>query len=86
MRNKEIWKYIKDKDLFIDNVIEFFNNALGEILFIFWNGNLKDRLRDNWFDLKRALNYLSTKQYKIQVYYNNDKSSYFEFYEEERKE
>lgn len=35
MRNKEIWKYIKDKDLFIDNVIEFFNNALGEILFIF---------------------------------------------------
>ena len=45
MRNKEIWKYIKDKDLFIDNVIEFFNNALGEILFIFWNGNWKDRLK-----------------------------------------
>jgi len=35
MRNKEIWEYIKDKDLFIDNVIEFFNNAIGEILFIF---------------------------------------------------
>ena len=86
MRNKEIWKYIKDKDLFIDNVIEFFNNALGEILFIFWNGNWKDRLRGDWFDLKRALNYLSTKQYKVQVYYNNDNSPYFEFYEEERKE
>lgn len=86
MRNKEIWKYIKDKDLFIDNVIEFFNNALGEILFIFWNGNQKDRLKGDWFDLKRALNYLSTEQYKVRVYYNNDNSPYFEFYEEERKE
>lgn len=55
MRNKEIWKYIKDKDLFIDNVIEFFNNALGEILFIFWNGNWKDRLKGDWFDLKTRL-------------------------------
>lgn len=86
MRNKEIWKYIKDKDLFIDNVIEFFNNALGEILFIFWNDNWKDILKGNWFDLKRVLNYLSTKKYKVQVYYNNDNSPYFEFYEEERKE
>lgn len=86
MRNKEIWKYIKDKDLFIDNVIEFFNNALGEILFIFWNGNWTDRLIGRWFDLKRVLNYLSTKQYKVQVYYNNNNSPYFEFYEEERKE
>lgn len=86
MRSKDYISSIKDKDLFIDNVIEFFNNALGEILFIFWEGNWKNIIRGNWFDLQTVLNYLSTKQYKVQVYYNNNNNPYFEFYEEERKE
>lgn len=86
MRNKDYISSIKDKDLFIDNVIEFFNNALGEILFIFWAGDWKDKIKGDWFDLQRILNYLSTKQYKVKVYYNNNNSPYFEFYEEERKE
>lgn len=67
MRNIELLKQIKNKDIFIDNIIEFLSNCLGWVpISVFQKG--KEELETGEENLGEFLHIISTKKFSIGSY------------------
>lgn len=67
MRNIELLKQIKNKDIFIDNIIEFLSNCLGWVpISVFQKG--KEELEIGEENLGEFLHIISTNKFSIGSY------------------
>ena len=67
MRNIELLKQIKNKDIFIHNIIEFFSNCLGWVaISIFQKGKAEFEIGEE--NLEEFLHIISTKKFNVGYY------------------
>lgn len=67
MRNIELLKQIKNKDIFIDNIIEFLSNCLGWVpISIFQKGKAEFEIGGE--NLEEFLHIISTKKFNVGSY------------------
>ncbi len=82
MRNIELLKHIKNKDIFIDNIIEFFGEIVREIQFRFDYGNYIEYF-DNYQKLNLLLEFLSTTIAEPHIRIYNTNSPYIDIWKKE---
>lgn len=83
MRNIELLKQIKNKDIFIDNIIEFFIEIVGEIQFRFDYENYIEHF-DKYPKLNLLLEFLSTTIAKPNIRIRNTNSPYIDIWKKEK--
>lgn len=67
MRNIELLKQIKNKDIFIDNIIEFLSNCLDWVpISIFQKGKAELEIREE--NLEEFLHIISTNKFNVGSY------------------
>lgn len=67
MRNIELLKQIKNKDIFIDNIIEFLSNCLGWVpISIFQKGKAELEIGEE--NLEEFLHIISTNKFNVGSY------------------
>ena len=83
MRNTWLLKQIKNKDIFIDNIIEFFSEIVGEIQFRFDYGNCIEYF-DKYQKLNLLLEFLSTTIAEPHIRIRNTDSPYIDIWKKEK--
>lgn len=83
IRNKEYFKFIKDKDIFIDNIIEFFSEIVREIRFRFDYKNHIEYL-DKYEKLNLLLDFLSTTIAEPHIRIHSADSPYIDIWKSEK--
>ncbi len=83
IRNKEYFKFIKDKDIFIDNIIEFFSEIVREIRFRFDYENYIEYF-DKYQKLNLLLEFLSTTIAEPHIRIHNTNSPYIDIWKKEK--
>lgn len=83
MRNIELLKQIKNKDIFIDNIIEFFSEIVREIRFRFDYNNYIEYF-DNYQKLNLLLEFLSTTIAEPHIRIHNTNSPYIDIWKKEK--
>ncbi len=83
MRNIELLKQIKNKDIFIDNIIEFFSEIVREITFRFDCGNYIEYF-DSYQKLNLLLEFLSTTIAEPHIRIHNTNSPYIDIWKKEK--
>ena len=83
MRNIELLKQIKNKDIFIDNIIEFFSEIVGEIQFMFDYENYIEHF-DKYQKLNLLLDFLSTTIAEPHIRIYNTNSPYIDIWKKEK--
>lgn len=83
MRNIELLKQIKNKDIFIDNIIEFFSEIVREITFRFDYNNYIEYF-DSYQKLNLLLEFLSTTIAEPNIRIHNTNSPYIDIWKKEK--
>ena len=83
MRNIELLKQIKNKDIFIDNIIEFFSEIVREITFRFDCNNYIEHF-DSYQKLNLLLEFLSTTIAEPHIRIHNTNSPYIDIWKKEK--
>ena len=83
MRNIELLKQIKNKDIFIDNIIEFFSEIVGEIQFRF-DCETYIEYFDKYQKLNLLLEFLSTTIAEPHIRIHNTNSPYIDIWKKEK--
>lgn len=83
MRNIELLKQIKNKDIFIDNIIEFFSEIVREITFRFDYNNYIEYF-DSYQKLNLLLEFLSTTIAEPHIRIHNTNSPYIDIWKKEK--
>lgn len=83
MRNIELLKQIKNKDIFIDNIIEFFSEIVGEIQFRFDYENCIEYF-DKYQKMNLLLEFLSTTIAEPNIRIHNANSPYIDIWKKEK--
>lgn len=83
MRNIELLKQIKNKDIFIDNIIEFFSEIVREITFRFDYNNYIEYF-DSYQKLNLLLEFLSTTIAEPHIRIHNTNSPYIDIWKKRK--